>query len=179
MVGGFIADFTADKTTDTFEDGGTVTIQFTDQSTSLGDITAWEWDFGDGETSTEQNPSHVYADMVDRYDVSLTITSAEGTKTTTKDGYITVHAATYDSASLDLSYAPVSGQTASKPADKFAELLELSDEIREMILDKKPLSEVRKRAKLEGMVFLREVGMEKVQGGVTSLRELNKVTFVE
>jgi type IV pilus assembly protein PilB len=48
-----------------------------------------------------------------------------------------------------------------------------------MILDKKPLSEVRKRAKLEGMVFLREVGMEKVLKGVTSLKELNKVTFVE
>jgi type II secretory ATPase GspE/PulE/Tfp pilus assembly ATPase PilB-like protein len=60
-----------------------------------------------------------------------------------------------------------------------AELLELSDEIREMILAKKPLSEVRKRAKAEGMVFLREIGMEKVMKGVTSLKELNKVTFVE
>ncbi len=60
-----------------------------------------------------------------------------------------------------------------------AELLELSDEIREMILEKRPLSEVRKRAKMEGMVFLREVGMEKVLKGVTSLKELNKVTFVD
>lgn len=60
-----------------------------------------------------------------------------------------------------------------------AELLQLSDEIREMILDRKPLSEVRKRAKLEGMIFLREIGMAKVLKGVTSLRELNKVTFVE
>ena len=60
-----------------------------------------------------------------------------------------------------------------------AELLELSDQIREMILDKKPLSEVRKQAKNEGMVFLREVGVKKVIQGVTSLRELNKVTFVE
>ena len=60
-----------------------------------------------------------------------------------------------------------------------AELLELSDQIREMILDKKPLSEVRKQAKKEGMVFLREVGVKKVIQGVTSLRELNKVTFVE
>jgi type IV pilus assembly protein PilB len=60
-----------------------------------------------------------------------------------------------------------------------AELLELSDEIREMILEKKPLSEVKKRAKEEGMVFLREVGMDKVLQGITSLRELNKVTFVE
>jgi type IV pilus assembly protein PilB len=48
-----------------------------------------------------------------------------------------------------------------------------------MILDKKPLSEVRKRAKEEGMIFLRKAGMDKVLDGVTSLRELNKVTFVE
>jgi type IV pilus assembly protein PilB len=61
-----------------------------------------------------------------------------------------------------------------------AELLELSDEIRELILERKPLSEVRKRAKSEGMTFLREVGMkEKVLKGITSLKELNKVTFVE
>jgi type IV pilus assembly protein PilB len=61
-----------------------------------------------------------------------------------------------------------------------AELLQLSDEIRELILERKPLSEVRKRAKSEGMTFLREVGIkEKVLKGVTSLKELNKVTFVE
>jgi len=60
-----------------------------------------------------------------------------------------------------------------------AELLELSDEIREMILVKKPLSEVKKRAKAEGMAFLRELGMNKVLQGITSLKELNKVTFVE
>jgi type IV pilus assembly protein PilB len=70
--------------------------------------------------------------------------------------------------------------TGYKGRTAIAELLELSDEIREMILDKKPLSEVKKRAKSEGMVFLREVGMEeKVLKGVTSLKELNKVTFVE
>jgi len=60
-----------------------------------------------------------------------------------------------------------------------AEILELSDTIREMILGRKPLSEVRKKAKSEGMVFLREVGVQKVLKGITSLRELNKVTFVE
>ena len=70
--------------------------------------------------------------------------------------------------------------TGYKGRTAIAELLELSDEIREMILERKPLSEVKKRAKSEGMVFLREVGMEeKVLKGVTSLKELNKVTFVE
>ncbi len=75
---------------------------------------------------------------------------------------------------LECSFTGYQGRTA------IAELLELSDEIREMILDKKPLSEVKKRASFEGMIFLREVGMtEKVLTGATSLRELNKVTFVE
>lgn len=61
-----------------------------------------------------------------------------------------------------------------------AELLELSDHIREMILQRKPLSEVKKQAKAEGMIFLREIGVQdKVLNGITSLRELNKVTFVE
>jgi len=71
------------------------------------------------------------------------------------------------------------GQTGYRGRTAIAELLELSDEIREMILEKKPLSEVRKRAKVEGMIFLRGVGMEKVLKGITSLKELNKVTFVE
>lgn len=70
-------------------------------------------------------------------------------------------------------YTGYQGRTA------IAELLELSDEIREMILARKALSEVKKRAKNEGMIFLREVGMEKVLKGITSLKELNKVTFVE
>jgi type II secretory ATPase GspE/PulE/Tfp pilus assembly ATPase PilB-like protein len=73
----------------------------------------------------------------------------------------------------DCSFTGYQGRTA------IAELLELSDIIREMILVRKPLSEVKKRAKEEGIVFLREVGLEKVLRGTTSLRELNKVTFVE
>lgn len=60
-----------------------------------------------------------------------------------------------------------------------AEFLELSDSIREMILNKRPLSEVRKQARAEGMFSLRHFGLEKVVEGITSLKELNKVTFVE
>ncbi len=71
------------------------------------------------------------------------------------------------------------GDTGYQGRTAIAELLELSDVIREMILERKPLSEVKKRAKDEGIVFLREVGLEKVFNGITSLRELNKVTFVE
>jgi len=60
-----------------------------------------------------------------------------------------------------------------------SEFLELSDVIREMILERKPLSEVKKQALKEGMEPLRNIGLQKVSQGLTSLRELNKVTFVE
>ncbi len=59
------------------------------------------------------------------------------------------------------------------------ELLELDDEIREMLLDKKPGSEIRKKAKERGMHFLRDSALERVRDGITTLREINKVTFIE
>jgi type IV pilus assembly protein PilB len=71
------------------------------------------------------------------------------------------------------------GLTGYRGRTAIAEILELSDPIRELILEKRPLSEVKKRAKEEGMTFLREAGMDKVLKGTTSLRDLNKVTFVE
>ncbi|MGB4705361.1 MAG: GspE/PulE family protein [Candidatus Saccharicenans sp.] len=69
--------------------------------------------------------------------------------------------------------------TGYKGRTAIAELLELSDNIREMILARKPLSEVKKAAQSEGMIPLRQAGLEKVLAGITSLKELNKVTFVE
>ncbi len=59
------------------------------------------------------------------------------------------------------------------------ELLELDDEIREMLLNKKPGSEIRKKAKDKGMMFLRDSALDRVREGVTTLKEINKVTFIE
>ncbi len=59
------------------------------------------------------------------------------------------------------------------------ELLELDDEIREMLLDKRPGSEIRKKAREKGMNFLRDSALERVRAGITTLREINKVTFIE
>ena len=59
------------------------------------------------------------------------------------------------------------------------ELLDLSDPIREMILERRPNTEIKKTAHEEGMRFLRESAVEKVLEGTTTLREINKVTFVE
>src|SRR6201993_1109661 len=59
------------------------------------------------------------------------------------------------------------------------ELLDWSDRIREMILAKKPTSEIRRAAREEGMRFLRESALDKVRLGLTTLKEINKVTFIE
>ncbi|MBL8115574.1 MAG: pilus assembly protein PilB, partial [Acidobacteria bacterium] len=59
------------------------------------------------------------------------------------------------------------------------ELLDLSDNIRTLILDRRPAPEIKKAAKEEGMAFLRESALKKVFLGETTLREINKVTFVD
>src|SRR6202158_4509208 len=59
------------------------------------------------------------------------------------------------------------------------ELLELSDRIREMILNRRPTSEIKRAAREDGMTFLRDSAVEKMRAGITTLREINKVTFIE
>jgi type IV pilus assembly protein PilB len=71
------------------------------------------------------------------------------------------------------------GGTGYKGRTAICELLDLTDRIREMILEKRPTSEIKKAAREEGMRFLRESAVEQVMNGVTTLREINKVTFVE
>ncbi len=64
-------------------------VNFTDQST--GGATAWQWDLGNGTTSTQQNPSTVYF-TPGSYTVTLTVTNASGSRTLTRTNYITVNA---------------------------------------------------------------------------------------
>jgi gliding motility-associated-like protein len=64
-----------------------IIVNFTDQST--GNPSTWKWDFGNGSTSTKQNPSTSFINP-GTYNVSLTVTNANGTNTITKTGYITV-----------------------------------------------------------------------------------------
>ncbi|MDQ3252732.1 MAG: GspE/PulE family protein [Acidobacteriota bacterium] len=59
------------------------------------------------------------------------------------------------------------------------ELLDLSDSIREMIIDRRPGSEVRRAARAEGLTSLRESALKKVFTGTSTLHEINRVTFVE
>jgi type IV pilus assembly protein PilB len=71
------------------------------------------------------------------------------------------------------------GGTGFKGRVAICELLDLSDPIRELILARRPTTEIKKAARDEGMRFLRESAVEQMLKGVTTLREINKVTFVE
>src|ERR1700753_1363137 len=71
------------------------------------------------------------------------------------------------------------GGTGYRGRSAIHELLELDDEIREMLLGKKPGSEIRRKAREKGMNFLRDSALERVRAGVTTLKEINKVTFIE
>lgn len=80
------ASFTAANTT--ICEG--TSVSFNDFSSNMP--TSWAWDFGDGATSTDQNPSHVYA-ASGTYTVSLTVTNSAGSDVYTMTNYITVNAA--------------------------------------------------------------------------------------
>ena len=74
---------------------------------------------------------------------------------------------------LECSGTGYHGRTA------ICELLDLTDRIREMIIDRRPTSEVKRVAREEGMITLRESGLAKIRAGITTVKEINKVTFVE
>lgn len=95
---GPVADFVGSPTSGCVP----LSVQFTDSST--GDITSWDWDFGDGGTSTQQNPLHVYQNA-GTYSVTLTVTAPEGSDTEIKTDYIVV----YDVPVADFVGSPDSG----------------------------------------------------------------------
>jgi type IV pilus assembly protein PilB len=74
---------------------------------------------------------------------------------------------------LECSGTGYHGRTA------ICELLDLTDRIREMIIDRRPTSEIKRVAREEGMITLRESGLAKTRAGITTVKEINKVTFVE
>jgi len=93
------ADFIADETSGF----APLEVNFTDEST--GNPTSWLWDFGDGNTSDEQNPSHVYA-TAGNFTVKLTVSNNAGSDTETKVDYIS---AVWPEVTADFSADPLSG----------------------------------------------------------------------
>jgi PKD repeat protein len=95
-------------------------VAFTD--TSTGSPTGWKWNFGDGTTSTKQNPTHKYS-KAGNYTVVLTVSNAAGSNTVTKAGYIQVvekpvaafsGSPTSGKASLNVAFADTSTGTPTK-----------------------------------------------------------------
>jgi type IV pilus assembly protein PilB len=71
------------------------------------------------------------------------------------------------------------GGTGYKGRMAISELLDLSDHVRELILARRSSAEIKRAARDEGMVFLRESAVNRAVSGQTTLHEINKVTFVE
>ena len=93
-----------------------LTVQFTD--TSTGSPTAWSWDFGDGGSSTAQNPSHAYT-SAGTYTVALTASNAGGSDTVTRAGLISVSAPSPDTGHEDGSTSGAgNAATGEKPESK-------------------------------------------------------------
>jgi type IV pilus assembly protein PilB len=69
--------------------------------------------------------------------------------------------------------------TGFKGRMAIAEILDMSDQIRQLILDRRSAAEIKRAAREEGMVFMRDVAVSRALEGHTTLREINKVTFVE
>ncbi len=71
------------------------------------------------------------------------------------------------------------GGTGFRGRSAIHELLDLTDRIRDMILARRPSSEIKRAGREDGMTFLRESAVLKMRAGITTLREINKVTFIE
>jgi PKD repeat protein len=84
-AGSVIADFSGTPSSGTVP----LSVSFTDKS--VGNVLSWFWSFGDGSTSSESNPTHVY-EYCGTYTVSLTVTGAAAEDTETKTCYINVTA---------------------------------------------------------------------------------------
>ncbi len=99
LVSDIKAEFAADKRCGS----APLMVAFSDSSTGTYTITGWDWDFDDGETSDQQDPTHEFQDT-GVFDITLIASDGIGTDTLTKEGYIT----TQDSVSADFIGFPLS-----------------------------------------------------------------------
>jgi len=97
-----VANFTANVTTGT----SPLAVAFTDMSTN--NPTSWDWTLGDGDTSYQQNPAHIYSEP-GNYSVNLQVTNADGTNSLLKTNYIIVY---LNGPVVTLQPAPPSGPVA-------------------------------------------------------------------
>jgi thioredoxin 1 len=99
---------TADFTSNVTEGYSPLTVQFIDMST--GSPTSWSWDFGDGNTSTVQNPTHTYNEA-GNYTVTLTVENSAGSTTVTDSSFVVL--ASDNTPTTEFSESPSTGNSAS------------------------------------------------------------------
>ena len=100
-------------------------VQFTDDA-SLNTPTGWQWDFGDGDTSTGQSPSHRY-EQAGTFDPSLTASNEAGSGSAQKRGLITIRPGDLESVEVEETVSVVAGKTLQLPVapmDAFGNLIE-------------------------------------------------------
>lgn len=114
-----------------------LTVSFTDKSILAE---SWLWNFGDGTTSTEKNPTHEYL-TTGTYTVHLTVTGVDGPDTETRTDFISIRQPTFEDAAQSSyqtnaisSYAPVLFWNAYRGSDAVALTEEASDRAREAYL---------------------------------------------
>ena len=90
------ADFTATPMSGSYP----LTVQFIDRS--VGEVTSWKWDFGDGATASTQNPSYTY-NSAGEYTVSLKVTGKGISDTEEKEGFISVKLKQSEITPLEIS----------------------------------------------------------------------------
>jgi PKD repeat protein len=112
-------------------------VTFTDNSQNgSANITEWQWDFGDGGTSSVQNPEHIY-EVSGTYDISLTVNSADGSDSTTMLAAITIAPADtqiivtiVDSRGVALEGVTATSETFTIASQSYNELKQLSITVR-------------------------------------------------
>ncbi|MDD4137693.1 MAG: PKD domain-containing protein [Methanoregula sp.] len=104
-----VPTFEADITSGTVP----LTVRFTDTSTYSP--VSWDWTFGDGSSSTEQNPRHTYT-ATGSYSVTLTVTNAGGSRTATTSHYIVVTSDTSSAYTNQVSETAIPVETVEEPA---------------------------------------------------------------
>ena len=85
----------------------------------------------------------------------------------------------WDSPIYEGTGCRVCAGTGFRGRTAICELLDLSDHVRQLILEQRSAAELKQAVRTEGMTLLRENALEKAFAGITTLREINKVTFVE
>ena len=156
-------------------------ITFTDSSSSgSATITTWLWDFGDGSLSNEQNPQYIFT-TPGSYDISLTVTTDDGSNTEVKTAAIIVEAADIKTkiTLIDERGLPIEGATAS--SQDFSIETQQYNQSKQLEINFRPIEStgiirIEKSGYMTGILYLESI-LGKSTHVITLLKRAAKITF--